>query len=143
MSREKLGKSRDQVLAYPEKKSESECHGHSHEKPHEREGSEKEGVSEWLHCGVSLLSCKQYTELASRKLDNGKLSTAERVQYWIHKMLCLMCRRFERQMKLIEQAAFRYHSRPIPETEVGLSPDAKARINAQLKSAQGSSQEIH
>ncbi|MCB0353242.1 MAG: hypothetical protein KDD64_06945 [Bdellovibrionales bacterium] len=78
------------------------------------------------------MSCRQYSELASRKLDDIPLSLPQRVQYAVHKVLCLMCRRFERQIALIERAALRYRSQPMPETEVALGAEAKDRIRSAL-----------
>ena len=99
--------------------------GHEHEHSH--------GVL----CGLSSLSCRRYSELASRRLD-GPLSFSENALYWFHHMLCITCRRYNRQISMIEKALGRAHQEPLDQTieqAAPLSDDGKERIRAALKDA--------
>jgi hypothetical protein len=57
-----------------------------------------------LSCLLTLLSCRRYTELASRAQD-CQLPWHERMMLSAHHALCMVCRRFSRQMKAIDRAA--------------------------------------
>ncbi|WKZ56508.1 MAG: hypothetical protein QY326_07195 [Bdellovibrionota bacterium] len=57
-----------------------------------------------LHTFLSALSCEQYTRLLSRSLDS-KLSFSERLSFYTHHILCVVCRRYRRQILLIERMA--------------------------------------
>lgn len=52
--------------------------------------------------GGWMISCKEYTELRSRALDET-LTTREQWALKIHHVICLMCRRFNRQLNLLDQ----------------------------------------
>lgn len=51
-----------------------------------------------------LFSCQYYTELSSQNLD-APLSLKERLVMRFHHIICTVCRRFTRQIKLIDSAA--------------------------------------
>lgn len=79
-----------------------------------------------LHCCLSTLSCREYSKLASKKLD-APLSPWEQFTYVVHRALCMVCRRYERQIQAINGAAKSYATREL-ETHVELSPAAKERL---------------
>lgn len=54
----------------------------------------------------SWLSCEKYTVSASKALDEN-LSLRERLRFKVHHFICLNCRRFKRQMQLVNQACER------------------------------------
>ncbi|MCI5065465.1 hypothetical protein MRY87_07040 [bacterium] len=74
------------------------------------------------HFPWNLLSCAEYSKLASKKID-VPLSAAESVAYWFHKMICMVCRRFERQLGIIERAAQSYGLRALSDEELSESGD--------------------
>jgi hypothetical protein len=80
-----------------------------------------------LHSFASFLSCKQYTELASRALDEP-LTFSEKLRSNIHWVLCLVCRRFNKQIKLIHTQC-NYLANQEPITNIELSDAAAKRIS--------------
>lgn len=103
--------------------------------------SEKRGFSHY--CRATFLSCERYTQLASRAID-APLTLREKLQFWAHHMLCVVCRRFRRQIALIEKAAKRYEnsasgatsediSAPSLGADVKMPLDVKARIESNLR----------
>ena len=79
----------------------------------------------------NLLSCKRHTELASNQLDR-QLCLSEKFQYYIHRFICLMCRRFERQLEIIQRSA-KLVCNDTSNLEK-LSAEAKKRIRDELNS---------
>lgn len=80
------------------------------------------------------VTCRRYTELASKSLDQP-LTGREKVSFWLHHFICTFCRRSTRQLKVIEQAAQRISSEPglYSNSDDGLSAEAKERIKEALK----------
>lgn len=52
---------------------------------------------------MKFISCREYTKLAS-KLKDDKLTTLEKLQYRFHHALCFTCRRYARQISILEKA---------------------------------------
>ena len=103
----------------------SEEHKHTHENP-------EKGL---LSCGAALLSCEEYSKLASKKLD-AKLTLWESFAYRFHHLMCMVCRRFNRQIIAINTAASRYQdSSHDTATHVALSEDSKDRMRGALSKA--------
>lgn len=50
----------------------------------------------------SFMSCKDYTERASRSME-ANLPVHDKVAFGFHHVICMMCRRFFRQVKLIDR----------------------------------------
>ncbi len=77
----------------------------------------------------NLLSCKHFSELASKKLDQP-LTTWEKFFFRSHYLICLVCRRFFRQMNTIDSAARDRLSDEFVNSKDGpkLSEGAKRRI---------------
>jgi hypothetical protein len=51
-----------------------------------------------------IISCKKYCEYASMDIDGAKLNQHEKVSMKLHHFVCTFCRRYSRQLKLIEAA---------------------------------------
>ncbi len=54
-----------------------------------------------------MLTCREVTALASSRLD-GELSLRKRLAIRVHLMMCIHCRRFQRQFRLLVEAARRH-----------------------------------
>lgn len=82
----------------------------------------------------SWLSCKEYTQRASRSLD-GKIRWDELPGFWFHHILCISCRRFKTQVEFLERV-FRLAKLDEVAIAVGeeasLSDEAAARIQQAL-----------
>ncbi len=89
-----------------------------------------------------LFSCRHYTQLASRDLDE-ELHGREKFELRFHYFICMVCRRYTRQIHLIDSAIKKYasgsgQSEPKElEAEVHLSADAKSRIQRELEAESG------
>lgn len=80
-----------------------------------------------------MLNCRQVSEMASRSLEE-KLSLGERMNYWMHLMMCPFCRRFARQMVVLRRI-YRYLSNLAPDKLgqiASLPPEAGERIKRNL-----------
>ncbi len=77
-----------------------------------------------------MLTCKQVTELSSKKLD-ASIPWYTRIQIKIHLLMCKTCAQYEKQIKFIHNL-----SKSIDKhyQEYALPKDAKQRINENLKS---------
>jgi|CXWL01.1.fsa_nt_gi hypothetical protein len=82
-----------------------------------------------------MLSCKEVSRLVSESLDR-KLSLWQRMQLWMHLMMCGMCSRFRKQTLLLHAAAKRYLG-IVEELESDsrdqLGTDARERIKQSLR----------
>ena len=54
-----------------------------------------------------MLSCKEATRLVSEAQER-KLFRRERLALGFHKLICSSCRRFEKQMDIVREAAHRF-----------------------------------
>ena len=52
-----------------------------------------------------LISCKKYSEYFSRNLDGDTLTSRERRSMGLHYFFCTFCRRFAKQLKLIDKVS--------------------------------------
>jgi len=69
-----------------------------------------------------MMSCKEVSRLVSESLDR-KLSIWQRMQVWMHLMMCGMCARFRKQTLFLQSAAKRY---------LGIMDEAKRDLSDQL-----------
>ena len=80
-----------------------------------------------------MFECKQITELISESMDR-KLSLWQRMGIRFHLMMCILCTRYEQQLKKLREAA--RHLSEVGHTLPGthrLSEDAKRRMKSKLK----------
>ncbi len=83
-----------------------------------------------------MLTCKQASYLASKKLDK-KLTLAEQMNFLFHTAMCRMCRLYARDMKVLHQMmleAGRKGQALLPENSI-LSQQARDRIKQALDKA--------
>ena len=84
-----------------------------------------------------MVSCKRAGELMSQSLET-KLSPWQRLALGVHLYGCRWCRRFQRQLRLVEQAC-RMWARSDRTTEAvsgaALSGEARERIRQALRQA--------
>lgn len=75
-----------------------------------------------------MLSCKDVSKLRSQSIDR-RLNLGERLGVRLHLLVCEACRRFDRQMVILQQAMLhlRQSENFPPETRV-LTDEAKTRI---------------
>ena len=52
-----------------------------------------------------LISCKKYSEFASRDLDGDSLTKSEERKMNLHHFFCNFCRRFTKQIRVIDESA--------------------------------------
>ena len=75
--------------------------------------------------------CREVSREASRSLERPP-GLKRRFQLWLHRLICVWCRRYNRQIRFQHRAAS--HSSEIdtlPTSHV-LSPESKRRITARL-----------
>lgn len=87
----------------------------------------------WL-LDKTALSCDVHTRIVSAALDR-KLTPLEKTKYFIHGLVCHLCRRYEKQLKAMRkttrQNAFEFGQR----TNRALTPESKERMKNLLKDA--------
>ena len=104
--------------------------------------------------GRLFISCERYTELTSARLDGQKLLGSQLIGYWFHHVLCMVCRRYRKQLLTIEKAAARLgfvteknaddlhencsHDHAHQESDVVLSAAANESISKALESEMSS-----
>ncbi len=80
-----------------------------------------------------MIRCRRAAELISRGLD-APLSAGRRLAVWVHTAVCGKCRRYGRQVALLDDAAADLFARPVP-GDGRLSPAARDRIARRLAAA--------
>lgn len=87
-----------------------------------------------------MLSCNEVSRLVSEALDRD-LSLWQKLQLWMHLMMCGMCARFRKQILLLHAAAKCYWG-AVENLDLGareaLSLEAKERIKQTLRTHGGS-----
>lgn len=78
-----------------------------------------------------MLNCKQTSLLVSQSLDRP-LTWRERMAVRIHLWICVYCRRFMQQLKLIRQQMSRWQQQEVSRTDITLPQAAKDRITKKL-----------
>ncbi len=73
------------------------------------------------------ITCRDFTQLASEKLDRP-LTPGERRRYFLHRLLCDICRRQERRMQQLNRLAGQSLKRAGEDAAVKLADDARARL---------------
>ncbi len=78
--------------------------------------------------------CKEVTRLVSESLDRD-LSVPERLTLRVHVLMCVLCRRFARQVRFVRDALRRHPDRlegQVLPPPPGLSTEARDRIRRSL-----------
>lgn len=81
--------------------------------------------------GRGLPSCEAITASLSRSMDEP-LSLPERIRVKLHFLICLWCRRYERQMNMLRSVARDHSSDDAEDDQPSLSPEARERIRRSL-----------
>lgn len=74
-----------------------------------------------------MLSCQSASRLVSQSLDRP-LNWQEKLALRFHLAMCRNCRRFAKQLKLLQGAVKAMMLRIEGDTSIALNPEAKARI---------------
>lgn len=82
-----------------------------------------------------MLSCKQASKLLSQSLDR-KLSWKERIELRFHLLICDMCTRFAKQLKIMQTAMQDWVNACEQDQSIQLSQSAKLRIAEKIASKQ-------
>lgn len=80
-----------------------------------------------------MLSCKQASQLISQSLDR-KLSLRERIGVRLHLLICDVCTRFGKQLKLMRLYVQRMREQTEQDETLQIPADAKARIANAIES---------
>lgn len=83
-----------------------------------------------------MLSCKEVTELASRRQD-GALPLRTRVAMRLHLMVCKMCTRYVAQLGFIRRVMAVYREREEVGKREGLSGDGRTKIREAIRRESG------
>lgn len=78
-----------------------------------------------------MLNCKQTSLLVSQSLDRP-LTWRERLAVRIHLLICVYCRRFMQQLKLIRRHMYAWQQQAAESQDIELPLAAKERIAQQL-----------
>jgi hypothetical protein len=78
-----------------------------------------------------MLNCKQTSLLVSQSLDRP-LTWRERLAVRIHLLICVYCRRFTQQLKLIRRHMQAWQQQAAESQDIELPLAAKERIGQQL-----------
>ena len=73
------------------------------------------------------ITCRDFTQLASTRLDR-QLTGGERIRYFLHRLVCSLCRKQERRVQQLNQLAGDVLKRATDEPSVKLDDEARARI---------------
>ena len=74
------------------------------------------------------LNCKEATMLASKKQE-GEITLIERIKLYYHNKMCIICKRFEQQIRIISRRAKETSS------DVKMPEQAKNEIKQAIKAA--------
>ncbi len=88
---------------------------------------------------LTIFNCREISKLVSESMDR-ELPLYQRMQVRIHLMMCSLCVRFARQMRLLRRAIHEHPERLAPDEaapEARLSEDARERIKASLRRGNG------
>ncbi len=80
-------------------------------------------------------SCREYTQRVCHDLD-GTLAWNKRPGLWFHHMLCMMCRRANRQLRVVQLALEGLKERgeeDFLDSSVSLSSDRRERIRDEMR----------
>lgn len=79
-----------------------------------------------------MLNCKEVTQLISNDLER-KLTLGQRLGLKLHLLICHLCRNYARQLRFLHRIAPAIDAHIEAQQDQPLSPEAKARIRAELE----------
>jgi len=77
------------------------------------------------------ITCRDYTQLASVKLDQP-LSVSERRRYFFHRLMCDICRRQEKRLRQLNRLASATLKQAGDDAMVKLDDEARGRIRHRI-----------
>lgn len=77
-----------------------------------------------------MLSCERAAALSSASMDR-RLTLRERLALYPHLAMCVLCRRFRRQIRFLHTAAARAQANAL--ADVRLDDDAKDRMRRRIR----------
>ena len=88
----------------------------------------------WQKILLSLDTCQQMAPVMSDSMER-RLGPVNWIKLRIHLFVCLWCRRYLQQIKMLRRVARKARVKQVPPTAPGLSSDARSRITAALSEA--------
>jgi hypothetical protein len=88
-----------------------------------------------MRIALTMLRCREMSKLVSESMERD-LPLRQRLQVWMHLMMCRLCSGFARQMRLLRRAARENPERFGPDEsapEAKLPEEARDRIKAALR----------
>ena len=79
-------------------------------------------------------SCKDIAVLISQSMDQ-RLPLMKRLSIRLHVSMCSLCRRYEKQLRLLRDSAGHYANPAENEVEASLSPEAVERLQNALENS--------
>jgi len=77
------------------------------------------------------ISCRDFTQLASAKLDQP-LSAGEHCRYFLHRLICDICRRQEKRLRQLNRLASATLKQAGDDAMVKLDDEARERIRKRI-----------
>ena len=78
------------------------------------------------------ITCRDFTRLASEKLDRP-LTSGEARRYWFHGVICSLCRRQEQRMRQINALAGKVLTHAGTDASVTMEEEARLRLRQRLE----------
>jgi hypothetical protein len=73
------------------------------------------------------ITCRDFVELSSEKHECA-LSAGKNIRYFLHRLICAICRKQERRMEHLDRLAGNVISREDSDLSVKLAPETRERI---------------
>lgn len=78
------------------------------------------------------ITCREFTRLASDRLDR-RLKPGERLRYWVHRLICDICRRQDRRLRQLNALAGAALRGAHQDSTVQLDATVRERIRERLR----------
>ena len=82
-----------------------------------------------------MISCKKASELQTKEQNGHPLSKTERIMLKFHMVVCVVCRKYSKQLEFINETCrnyFRAIEKFSPDTKKCMSPECKQRMQNQI-----------
>ena len=80
---------------------------------------------------LGMINCKEASQLASDEQDRP-LSLAEKINAYIHLLICKHCANFNKQLKFMRKATTSANNKVSMKPDIGMSNNTRERIRQQL-----------